>query len=416
MSKDLLSHVIRFLNQYGFYFVILYCIGAFSPALYSKSALLSKDLDTIISSKSGSAIFKQIFWLGLFFFYTVSVFSSREVSRFTSSTISTLLILITICFTIGVTALWSAYPSLTIKRSIFQLAFCGTVYFSIYNAYNQKTIGRCITLSLYTIYGLTFLSIIMGYGFSASGALTSFAKNKNLFAASLVIIIVVMITLKDCKIAKVVNYKYNLAILLTLLVLTQSKTNIAILMFFYLLTRLPLQLNRLILSLIYIFCIFVFVLLYTVNDTLGFSHTILDYIDEGFLTGRGFIWDLLYYDLHFFDKWATGYGYGAYFGTPEIPYFFDDSYSFTRFITSAHNGYIEHVMQLGVFMSMLLGGIYFVAASLVNNRHLLSLMCIPILHNITESSMIKDSSIIWFSFIFCLSISSLLKTKTLDEK
>tara|TARA_Y100001960_G_scaffold329969_1_gene422728 strand:+ start:6851 stop:8101 length:1251 start_codon:yes stop_codon:yes gene_type:complete len=416
MPANLVSKVDKLLRRYGFFLVILYCIGALSPAFYPKSSLLSNDLDSIISAKSGSAIFKQTFWLGLFVYYVFNVITSKELRFFSRSINITLLLLILICITISTSALWSAFPSLTIKRSIFQFAFCGTVFFSIYYAFQQGTLGKCVIFSVYAIYALTFLSIIMGYGFSVNGTLASFAKNKNQFAASLIIIIVFMITLKNCNLVVLSNYKLHISLLVTLVFLTQSKTNLAIITLFYLSTKIPIQLNRYLLSVTYIAFIFLFCMFYPSNSYFGYNYTILDIIDEDFLTGRGYIWDLLYYDLHFFNQSLIGYGYGAYFGTPTIPYFFDDPYSFTRFITSAHNGYIDHIMQLGIVLTSFLAVLYFIMASRLKHRFLLASMSIPIIHNITETSMLKDSSIIWLAFLFSVSLSCLLDIKILNEK
>lgn len=416
MPTNLVFKVDEFLKRYGFFFVILYCIGALSPAFYPKSPLLSNDLDSIISAKSGSAIFKQAFWLGLFVYYVFNVIVSKELRFFSRSINITLLSLILICITISTSALWSAYPFLTIKRCIFQFTFCGTIFFSIYYAFQQRTLGKCVIFSVYTIYVLTFFVTILGYGFSENGTLASFANNKNQFAVSLVAIIAFMITLKNCNLADFSNYKLHISILMMFVILTQSKTNLAMITIFYLSIRMPILFNKCFLSTIYIVCVFLFCIFYPLNGLFGYNYTILDIVDEDFLTGRGYIWDLLYYDLNFFGESLTGYGYGAYFGVPTIPYFFDDAYSFTRFITSAHNGYIEHIMQLGIFLTLLLAALYFIMVSRLKNRVLVASMCIPVIHNITETSMLKDSSIVWFAFIFSVSISSLLDTKILNER
>jgi len=123
------------------------------------------------------------------------------------------------------------------------------------------------------------------------------------------------------------------------------------------------------------------------------------YVDADFFTGRGIIWDSLYYDLEFFDKMTLGYGYGSYFEVGVIPFVLDDKYSFLQYISSAHNGYLQLLLQFGVVGSSLIF-IFFVLSMLKSNSVFIhTALIIPILQNVTESSIFRDANMAWFLMV-----------------
>lgn len=400
------------IQKYSLLLVLLYCVGALTPDLYVKNSLLSYDLDMIISSQSGSNHFKQIFWSSLFLFLSCSFMLGKEDSHSWNSVIKTIFYLLIICLTTLVSTMWSNYPSLTVKRGLFQVIFVITLVLSVHYSEKHNYLEKNIEFFLYALYFMTSISILSGYGFADNGTLASFSNNKNNFALSLICVTIIVFALKNASIININNYRFHITLLLLMLILTQSKTNLSILVAFYFLSKMGKNHIALVLSGIYLSSILVFVISSGTSSLLGNQFNLLNYVDEDFLTGRGFIWDTLYYDLVYFDKFMLGYGYGAYFGTPDIPYFFDDEYSFIRFITSAHNGYIEHYVQFGFFVSIFLFLVYFLCSKTINNKYLLLIMIIPILHNITETSMLKDNSIAWFTFIFSFAASNILKPKS----
>ena len=123
------------------------------------------------------------------------------------------------------------------------------------------------------------------------------------------------------------------------------------------------------------------------------------YVDEDFFTGRGVVWDSLYYDLTFFDKITYGYGYGSYFGVGIIPFVLDDKYSFLQYISSAHNGYLELLLQFGVVGTFFIFICFIISMLKSNNRYFHAALIVPILHNVTESSVFRDANMAWFLMI-----------------
>ena len=134
---------------------------------------------------------------------------------------------------------------------------------------------------------------------------------------------------------------------------------------------------------------------YHIND---YQHIAL-YVDDDFFTGRGIIWDALYYDLGFFDEITLGYGYGSYFGVGVIPFELDDKYSFLQYVSSAHNGYLQLLLQFGVVGSLFIFIFFIVSMLNSNNKYLHAALIIPILHNVTESSIFRDVNMAWFLMV-----------------
>jgi len=403
--------LIRLLEKYGFLLVILFCIGAIQPALYSKISMMETNLESRVSVKSGSNALKQIFWIFLFFFYVYRVAFTRLYKELPADLLKNLGVLLIICFLALISVFWSDFPSHTLKRAFFQIIFSVTVVLSFYFSYRHGSLRNIVLVTLVCTYVLILVSIMLGGGFTPNYSLAGFAKGKNVMGINIAVILVLFHFLRQRYQFKLDYFNVHLGVLFFLIILTQSKTSILLVITYFCLIRLNYTLVRSLIGFFFLSLSFVFVLLPFISSSYGEYITISDFISEDFLTGRGMIWDTLYYDLYFFDKYNLGYGYGAYFGTPVTPYFFDDPYSFLQFINSPHNGFLDLLLQFGVIFTSLILLLLMLLFKNIKCLYITSALFLPLVHNITEASFFKDNTMIWLVFIVAIAASSLTQKR-----
>ena len=141
---------------------------------------------------------------------------------------------------------------------------------------------------------------------------------------------------------------------------------------------------------------------------------IFDHID---LTGRGEIWALSFSAVK--DNFYLGNGYGAYWGVGNIPLAFDIRDSYLRFINQSHNGYLDLYLQIGfiglVIFSLLL--YFFVRRNYEKLPFYLKYIFIfSLIHNFTESSLLRDTHFVWFFLLICMIYSFCIIRKGFEKR
>jgi len=384
------------LEKYGFLFVLLFCLGVFQPDLSSKSGLMELDFDKMLSDKSGGSLKKQLFWIGFFIFFVIRFFFVK--SLFSKSVLNKLYILSLFPIIALASSFWAEYSSFVIKRSFFQLCFIVTVFLSFYYCCRREGLYNSIYMAVVIVFLMSVLTILMGTGFSASGAFSSYLSGKNLFAINLIVLVALVVFLiKRYGVRK--ELVFMLIGLVALLVLSRSKTNIIILCFFFSLFFISFYVSKIIIYVLLFIILMVFVLVPFGSTSFGIDWNPGMSMDPGALTGRGFIWETLYFDIKAFDKSFYGYGYGGYFNTGVVPFYFDDDFSFIKRITSAHNGYLELILQFGFFISFLIFVVYIFLLKEMKESWQSASLIIPVVNNVTESSFFRDQNLIW---LFCI--------------
>lgn len=411
----MINQIITFTEKYGFLLIFLFCFGFFSPDLTPKLGLMLDDSISIEDGSKGSLI-KQVFWLFLFAFFVLRIYSCKH-KILTVSKLRLLLVFALICSYCLLTAFWSDFPSLTIKRSIFQLIFCFTVVLSIYFVCYHKNLTNSILLVSYLILALIFVSILNGTGFDRVGALTGFSRGKNVLGQNILVLLgFLLICLKSTSSSK--RYLTIICgVFFMLLIFTQSKTSILTFLIFLFFINRPKIVSKVTVPIVFFSLVFIFIFLPAISAFfLDYTHIGL-YISPEAITGRGMIWEMLYYDLHYFDKIAMGYGYSSYFNTGVVPFLFDDGWSFLSRINSAHNGFIDIFVQFGFFGSILivLSLVYIYLG--IKDKVLIACCIIPLINNITEATYLRDQNMVWLFVIviFTLSRVGISAYKDIDE-
>lgn len=402
-----ISRVVIWFEKNSFVIIVLFCIGFFSPNLIPKLAMMDNDALNFAESISGSNLKKQLFWIFFFFFFVWRSFSQKI---YTSINWNMLCILLFMSGGVAlISALWSEYPLLTIKRSFFQLLFCFTVVSSVIFAHKHDNIEKSLFFGGTSVFVLICFTILTGVGFSGNSALAGFTKGKNLLGQNLLVLISLLLIQIKLFTQRLPYTQWLIIALSVFLLLTTSKTSIALLFIFIFIGHTSISFSRLVNNMTFFVLIVLFIFIPSISFFLGdYIHAGL-YLDPSAITGRGVIWDTLYFDLSFFKKLLLGYGYGVFFSNGTIPYFFDDDWSFLKHIASAHSGYIDILIQYGVLFSSIVILCVYKMSSDVKNCWLSAAFIIPIIYNFTESTFLRDQSMMWLFTIILFTYVAIIK-------
>lgn len=401
-----MNYILNFFEKYGFLLILAFVSGLFSPELKPKLLLLDLDFEEINSVKSGSDSLKQFFWIVMFCISVLCYIRDKVNFIEIITSRGALLVFSNAILLALISSTYSNYHLISVKRIIFQIMFIWCVMFFLLSSINKGTMLEIANKYSFLIIMMIAISVLTGGAFNPHGELAGFSKSKNIMGAVLSVTIIIFHICNSFWGEWKRKQLMLIFTLLFLLALTLSKTCLALVILYFILTKLNSYIVKLfcVSSLIIISAIFI-ILPFTSSFTLDFWNPGLA-VDPSFMTGRGFIWDNLYYDLNYFKRISFGYGYGAYFGTGEIPYFFDDKYSFLRFINSAHNGYLELMLQFGSIMSLMILAVFFSYIFSSRKIYFLSASSFIVFYNISEPAIMRDQHIVWFlTIVLCVFVS-----------
>lgn len=390
--------------------VVLYLFDVFTPDMQTQVSLLSLDLESGLKAQSGGSFSKQIFWITSLLSSIVLCHKEKiPVVYKPKLALVTMLLFIVIFLSV----LWSDYPETTFKRACFQLIFLSTLYFSSLLLKTRENLFETLyfTFCVVLISEVFFLLFLSQFSFVYSGEFKGIHYSKNAMGvAAFLGFIISLDRYYRLKISKrFPKLRITLAVTLLwagVLILSQSKTCLLLtgmVTLAYVSKHHAIILFTLARKLARGFNLVLFLLLTAgfafFNDFSYIFSIIFSSVD---LTGRGVIWGVALESIKLSP--ILGSGYGAFWGVGKVPELFDVQFSFLPFINQAHNGYIDVCLQIGVlglitFMYL----IYSVSSALKcvkNSKHVLwSLFVFTLLHNITESSFLRDTAFSWFILI-----------------
>lgn len=387
--------------------ILSYSADVFTPSLYNKMALMDADLDSQIDYRSGSSFFKQILWLFIFFYgLSVSFFCKRLSIR-----MIILPIVITLVY-LFVTSFFSDYFFITAKRSFFQFLLVFSVYFCFLNIESKRHLQNILFLffCFLLVYEIAFIVFFNEYAFNQNGELTGIHKGKNAFGYVAFFGLFVSYEYYK-KISKCWWILFCCLFWMVFLILSFSKTCLLLFLIVFLFKYYVGIINLKLFLLFFIKLMVVFYLGIPVvsflleGDVLKLLAPIFESID---LTGRGEIWLLSYDSL--IGNSVFGFGYGAFWGVERLPENFDVPFSYLQYLNQSHNGYIDCILQLGLLGAALLVGVwyfYYMRVTVALDKFWLSIILFAFLHNLTESSLLRDAHLVWV-FLLMAVFSNLL--------
>jgi len=392
-------------ERYGLIFVLFYCLGLLTSDFSQNTTLLDADLDIKIDSRSTENVFKQLFWITLFLLYVLSAVKTKMhivILKHYKGLLLSVSIVILLCFA---SLLWSKYPGVTLKRSFFQLILIFVIGASAYFSVKRSSFSKCINIVTYVFFGASIFSIILGTGFDGN-TFSAWESSKNNYGAAAFFLILMQALSHRFYPQPLIKYLRTNVALFGFLLLSISKTSIVLCVLFFLGKNLRQFESKILMRVIIASIAGIFVVPLLLSNLLGGSWSIASAIDLDALTGRGFIWSVAYKDLEENAKLLFGYGYGAYFNAGEIPDAFNIEFSFLQYINSAHNGFLELMLQLGTPITFLIIGLIARLASKTKDSLCYLIVGILFLFNITESAFLRDTHIVWCALLYVIFIGT----------
>lgn len=385
--------VIQWLDRYAFLIILLYCLEVLAPELSPKAAMMDADAGDRTASISGGNLVKQVFWVAALFFLA---WRFIQLNFLTVQAQRQLFLLLALSGLALVSVLWSGYTSYTVKRAVFQAIFCFCVFSSFFLARYYQTYAQSLYIATGIVVVMILLSVVFGGAFMPDGSLAGFTKGKNLLGQYLLAMIVMLALVIKLDKVEVKKLYIALALVFGFLILTGSKTSTALVILFAALAFSGTLMAKFVVSFAFITFAAVFIFIPGLSYIFADMVHIGQYLSPNAITGRGIIWDTLYYDLFYFSKVTLGYGYGAYFGVGVIPYFFDDPWSFLQHIASSHNGYLDMFLQFGLLGSVFVVGLFIALSMGIRAKWLAASLIVPVVYSFTESAVFRDQSMMWF--------------------
>jgi len=407
-------HVFRALERYGFLILLLYFTDIFTPDFSPKLLLMDIDLSDGSPNRESSNSFKQLFIAGLFIGYGLLMLGRSGLWKFVLAEKKALLpigLILAVCFASSV---WSSHMLLSLKRSLFQGMLFFIVLSSVFYATRARTFARCIYLFLFAFLIMTAISLSTGNSFIA-GSLAGWLPSKNNYGA-LCLFWIFMLSLyrqvknntrQTPKPSQIPQKTWLFDIIICFfLVLSASKTSLALALLFYIMQMNRHLGGRYMAGLTGIFLIGIFVLPLMANDIFGNQLNIALFMDSDSLTGRGFIWTLLYTEFQNYKQFILGAGYSTYFGTGDIPSALNIQYSYVQYLNQAHNGYLELALQFGVPIAVGILALLVIITQRMRTRTCRNICWIILLYNVTESAFLRDQHIMWATFLIAIAFDT----------
>lgn len=389
-----------FLQGVPLFLMFAWVTKAFSPDLRAKSALMARDLELRLEIvSSGAALWKQLLLPVFTLVCLMWVIRSRKVLNTYITVLAPLAIFGAFLLA---SVFWSDSPDDTLRRAIRQVLLFTSVTGAVVMA---RSDNRFVTyLQAFSIwlllYEMAFL-LVPSISFDVFGNFTGLHPAKNEFGG----IAGAFLLLAVC------TYRYysetrlekRLALFTILgwagiLLISGSKTPIGFVLLLIPLALISVHFLRYVSVFVIVFWLFVMVLFPMLLVGLGespieFYRSILP---EDALTGRTGIWFHLLTDIK--KQWMFGTAYGAYWGVGAVPEALDIKWSYYQLLHTAHSGFIDLVIELGVIPTVfwLLAFWTFLTATKNSSDPLsASMIAYAMLHNCLETSFAHGLHFVW---------------------
>lgn len=408
IKDNYLDKLRNLLEKHGFLILCLWCYALLLPDLSAKGLLMDTDLDLFNQSMSDSSSKKQIFWLAFFLFYW-GIFATDFIRGKIDNSIGIALgIFATVILLCASSILWSQEVSFTVKRLTFQFIFCSTWILSVYYTNKRGTFRSNVRFVAIIFFIVGLISLLLGTGFW-SGAFSGWARNKNMMGLYCFSLVCLFYLSSDKENEHNKYDRYAIIGLFALIVFSQSKTCLTLALALAASHYFRFYINHYMSAAYLMLIAIVFLIVPLVSYWMGGDLNISNYMEDETLTGRGFIWNALYYDLFNFGEMLSGYGYGAYFSVGYSPFILDDAYSFSRFINSAHNSYLGLMLQLGSVLSSLIVLLFCFVCYVIRNKLIVTIVALLMTYGITESFLIRDQHVAWVTLIIVVTYGIIVR-------
>lgn len=391
---------------FSLFFIIAYSFNGLPPNFFFSG---------VSEAGQDGSFLNQIFWITIFLFV---VLSSQNIRKRSNSIFYTALPLLTLCLVLFVSSLWSLAPDITLRRAILQCIVIASVLLSI-NALQHS--GQIFSI-VYCVASFTllfdFVMVFRANGFDESGLFRGIHPHKNVVGYIGAFSIITAVWLRRTGALQALHWNSLFLIGWTvLLVLSKSKTSLALTviapLFAIGLWRLSRSLKvsigvLMVIMLCVAYCIFAIAFIAGFDVAGGVEN----WIHQIGFTGRDDIWQFLI--ARFLESPWLGHGYGGFWdigqNSPSLRY----GTGIIPTLNQAHNGYLDLLLGLGVlgvgaYLFVLMSFFYRLATAKRDHDRVLLLCWIlfvfSLLHNLTESSILRGYALVWIFQVIALAIT-----------
>ncbi len=382
------------------FLMLAWVTKAFTPDLRAKSALMARDLELRLEIVSGSAaLWKQLLLPMFTCACLLWIIRSRKVF---STYISVLVPLLIFGAFLLFSVLWSDSPDDTLRRAIRQvLLFTSVAGAVVISRHQNKFVSHLQFFSVcLLVFEMLFL-LVPHISFDVYGNFTGLHPAKNEFGGIAGAFFLIAVCIYRYYAETIMEKRMSIFCIFGwgfLLVISASKTPIG---FVLLLAPIALfSVHALRFFSIMVICIWLFILVFFPMLLVGLGESPIEFyrsiLPEEALTGRTGIWFHLLTDIK--KNWMFGTAYGAYWGVGAVPEALDIKWSYYQLLHTAHSGYVDLVLEMGVLATVFwLLGLWVFLTTTRNSADPLSSVVIAyaMLHNCLETSFAHGLHFVW---------------------
>lgn len=403
-SSSSLGYILKGLPLF---FMLAWVTKAFSPDLAAKSALLARDLELRLEIVSSSAaLWKQLILPAFTGACLLWIIRSR---KHVNSYLSILIPMMLFAAFLLMSGFWSDHPDDTIRRAVRQVMLFTSIAGAVVISRSQDKFVNYLqffSISL-LVYEMMFL-LVPHISFDVHGNFTGLHPAKNEFGgvAGAFLLIAVCVYRYYAESAK--EKKIALFCVLGwtgLLIISGSKTPMGFVALLIPLAIMSIHLLRL--ASIAVIVVWLFIMVIVPMFLIGVGEAPIDFyrsiLPEEALTGRTGIWFHLLSDIKKDVLWGTGYG--AYWGVGAIPEALDIKWSYYQFLHTAHSGFIDLVLELGLIPTVFwMLGLWMFLSFTRNSADPISIAMIAyaMLHNCLETSFAHGVHFVWVLMVLAM--------------
>ena len=389
------------------FLIIAFCFNALPPNFTFSG--------TTEASADGSLI-NQFFWFGMLLLALSAVINT---ARSASGLYVKAMPLLALCLLLVASSLWSLAPAISLRRAILECIVVGSILVNV--ASLQRAEQAFIILYRVAAITLVFelVMLLRANGFDETGLFRGIHTQKNVLG--LVGAVAVLCGVWVRKSGGLRSLHWNTAYLvgwLALLVLSRSKTSLALIL---VAPAIALGLQKFARSLkggvgvpllgflALAYSVFAVAFISGVDVGSGIEH----WVHRLGFTGRDDIWQFL--TARFLEHPWLGHGYGGFWdigpAAPNVRY----GTGFIPMINQAHNGYLDLLLALGltglVAYLCVFAGFLFCLSSAERKAQQGSLaLCwtlvvFSLLHNFTETTLLRGYSLVWVVQLIAMAIT-----------
>ncbi len=404
IPRDTLSRVLLGLPLF---LLLGWTTKAFTPDLNPKSSLMARDLDMRLEIvSSGAALWKQLLLPVFTMACLMFIIRSRNLFR---AYLNVLLPLGLFAAFLIFSYFWSDHPSDTMRRAIRQVMLFTSVAGAVVIARSQnRFVNYLLFFSVVLLVYEALFLLVPWISFDVYNKFTGLHPAKNEFggvAGAFLLISLATLryyaeTAKEKKLALYCTIGWAI-----LLLLSGSKTPIG---FVLMLGPLMLFSQHLLRYMsIAVISFWLMIIVFIPLALIGVGEAPIDYyrsiLPEEALTGRTGIWFHLLADLK--KNWMFGTAYGAYWGVGEVPEALDIKYSYYQLLHTAHSGFVDLCMQMGVIPTtfwLLMLIVFVIVTRNASDPMSSALIAYALLHNCLETSFVHGLHFVWVIMVMAM--------------